>query len=337
MPRPRPEIDAPGQDSFLDIVANLVGILIILVLVIGVQAKDAMISAAAPLEAEPDELTLQVERARAAAYSVESNINEIEAKSRQQDFEIKYRREERNLIQLQVAKLEAELNERREKMDQAAGTQFDARQNMLAAQSELEALKKTRAALDHQIDTPGIIEHLPTPMAKTVFGEEVHMRLQGGRVAVLPWDELVNRLKREAPQKLWKLKDSGELTESIGPVRGFRMEYTLRRANYALQTRAGTALQQRIELDHFKLHPMADNLGQPVAMALREGSELDSELDSRDPKNATVTVWVYPDSYAEFRTIKKYMFGRGFLTAGRPLPAGELIGGAPNGTRSAAQ
>ena len=32
--------DMPGQDSFLDIVANIVGILIILVLVAGVRARD---------------------------------------------------------------------------------------------------------------------------------------------------------------------------------------------------------------------------------------------------------------------------------------------------------
>ena len=36
----------PGQDSFLDIVANLVGILIILVMVVGVRAKDALLEAA---------------------------------------------------------------------------------------------------------------------------------------------------------------------------------------------------------------------------------------------------------------------------------------------------
>ncbi len=38
----------PGQDSFLDIVANLVGILIILVMIVGAQAKDAMIQAELP-------------------------------------------------------------------------------------------------------------------------------------------------------------------------------------------------------------------------------------------------------------------------------------------------
>jgi hypothetical protein len=34
--------EAPGQDSFLDIVANLVGILIILVMVVGARARQAL-------------------------------------------------------------------------------------------------------------------------------------------------------------------------------------------------------------------------------------------------------------------------------------------------------
>ena len=36
--------EAPGQDSFLDVVANLVGILIILVMIVSAHAKKAMIA-----------------------------------------------------------------------------------------------------------------------------------------------------------------------------------------------------------------------------------------------------------------------------------------------------
>ena len=43
----------PGQDSFLDIVANLVGILIILVMVVGARAKDAMLRGDASPTATP--------------------------------------------------------------------------------------------------------------------------------------------------------------------------------------------------------------------------------------------------------------------------------------------
>ena len=40
------QVEAPGQDSFLDVVCNLVGILIVLVMLIAAQAKRGMIAAA---------------------------------------------------------------------------------------------------------------------------------------------------------------------------------------------------------------------------------------------------------------------------------------------------
>ena len=55
--RPQTDTEASGQDSFLDVVANLVGVLIILVMVVGTQAKaalDAAASAAVASQAEPE-------------------------------------------------------------------------------------------------------------------------------------------------------------------------------------------------------------------------------------------------------------------------------------------
>src|SRR5687767_807895 len=46
MPRTRDlTADAPGQDSFLDVLANMVGILIIFVMAVGVATKDAFLEA----------------------------------------------------------------------------------------------------------------------------------------------------------------------------------------------------------------------------------------------------------------------------------------------------
>ncbi len=60
-------------------------------------------------------------------------------------------------------------------------------------------------------------------------------------------------------------------------------------------------------------------------------------LKHADPDRTTVTVWVYPDSFNQFRTLKAELFRRRFLTAGRPLPEGHPIGGSPDGSRSASQ
>ena len=52
-----------------------------------------------------------------------------------------------------------------------------------------------------------VLKHLPTPLAKTVFGQEVHFRLLDGRLAYVPLNELVDILSAQWQQKVWKLKE----------------------------------------------------------------------------------------------------------------------------------
>ena len=60
-------------------------------------------------------------------------------------------------------------------------------------------------------------------------------------------------------------------------------------------------------------------------------------IRSLDANDTTVTVWTYPDSYAAYRRLKETLQGMGFQCAARPMPEGELIGGSPHGSRSAAE
>jgi hypothetical protein len=68
-----------------------------------------------------------------------------------------------------------------------------------------------------------------------------------------------------------------------------------------------------------------------------QGSLLDIELAGRTPDRTTITVWVYPDSFAEFRRLKEHLYQRGFATAARPLPTDRPIAAGPKGTKSIAQ
>jgi hypothetical protein len=174
-------------------------------------------------------------------------------------------------------------------------------------------------------------------MAKTVLGREEHFRLLGGRLTYIPWDNLIEKLKAEAPQKVWKLKEQATITESLGPEGGFLMRYTLARKQFATPTKVGVAVRQGVELEKFVLVPVAENLGEPLAEALQPGSQFQARLSQFDPQRTTLTVWVYPDSFDDFRTLKQALFHRGFLAAARPLPEDLPIGGSPQGTRSAAQ
>jgi len=330
--------DAPGQDSFLDIVANLVGILIILIMVIGARATDAMVEATpTDVEAE-DDSHIDIMAARAAADAVENDIHNVDAKIKRQQFEIAYRRKERDKFMQMVVSVEEELNRQRDELDESQSQRLNMGRDLLVARSELEDMKASRHSLENSTPPENVIEHLPTPMAKTVFGTEVHFRLDNGRVTYVPWDELIEKLKQEAPQTVWKLKGAVRVTETIGPVRGFRMKYTLRRAKHVRPIGGGAvSMQQRIELDRFVLVPVSGDLGEPLESALRKDSEFHSILARHDPDRTTVTVWVYPNSFGQFRKLKEDLFRLGFLTAGRPMPEGHPIGGSPDGTRSASQ
>ena len=85
--RRREEIDdTQGYDSFLDIVANLVGILLILIIVIGAQAADAMISASSD---EPEvEEAKEVALPKRTSHNLEFDINDISSKIKRQDLEV---------------------------------------------------------------------------------------------------------------------------------------------------------------------------------------------------------------------------------------------------------
>lgn len=118
--------EGPGQDSFLDIVANLVGILIILIMVIGARATDAMVEVVPADQQELDEPPVDVDAAKAAAQAVEQDIRDLDLKIKRQDLEIAFRRKERDkFLQLATA-LEESLQQRRGQLSEEQQRQLKA-------------------------------------------------------------------------------------------------------------------------------------------------------------------------------------------------------------------
>ena len=139
--------DAPGQDSFLDVVANLVGILIILIMVVGARAKDAWVqSAEQPASDEVKELGDAVRVAKGAAAALEADINEIAKKSTIHAAAVAARRAERNQIQLAITAAEYELSRQRRQLDSKDQKILDLRKDLSAAKEKLEELRRQRNA-----------------------------------------------------------------------------------------------------------------------------------------------------------------------------------------------
>ena len=328
-------VQGEGHDSFLDIVANLVGVLIILVMVVAVRARDGAVDEqrAQTSSLEP----VDVESARFEAEGIREDIQRIEQLLQRQAMEIAYREKERDKVLQELRVLELLVQQQESHLDTSQQEKLQQQAMLGDLKHQLEDLQQARRTVEQMQSQPKVIQHRPTPMAKTVFGTEIHFRLFQGRITYIPWDQLIERLKQDAQQKARNLSGEGKLTELIGPIGGFRMRYQLGVRRYLANTTDGPRMRQGLQLEQFELIPVDPTMGEGVASAIEEGSRFLQTLGSFSSQRATVTIWVYPESFIQFQQIKTLLHQRGFACAGRPLPAGALISGSPSGSLSAAQ
>ncbi len=362
------DITDSGHDSFLDIVANLVGILVILIMVVGVRARHAwqthpvadtplvmvdeeLESTALPSfdgealpaaeAAEADE-SLDIVRQEIVLLTrqtaeLQRDAHELHSKAATIAEQTAIKTAERDQLQLLASAIENEIQVQRDLLQENERAAFDQAQAIATAESELNDTKSKIHTVSLETLAPTELTHHPTPLAKTVFGREEHLRLQGGLVVRVPLDELVQSLRDDAQTKMWKMRDANAITESLPPLQGFRMKYTMKRFDRIVDTPTGKARSRSIELDRFTLFPVAEDMGEPVGQAVASNSTLNQQLARLSPDDTSVTIWTYPDSFSEFRVLQDYLIDRGFKVAARPLPQGHPIGGSPNGSRSASQ
>ena len=314
----RKETDAPGHDSFLDIVANMVGILIILVMVVGMRAKNAPVAAAIPAGGARTETTLKQELA--AEQSLRGDVLKVagQIQDLQQETSIQGRR--RDALATVVSAIEHEIRSRREQMDARTQKDFDLRRSLSEAELHKDQLQLARARAEAVRAEPIVVQSYPTPLSKTVDQGEAHFQLRAGRLAFVPWKQLLERVVVDARLKASKLFNPAAVMGTVGPEGGFRIHYKMTRGNLFVE-----------------LIPASRQLGEPIEGALAEGSRFRRILARYHPGSSTVTIWTYPDSFAEFRRLKAEAFRLGFATAARPLPLGVHISGSRHGSKSAAQ
>ncbi len=201
---------------------------------------------------------------------------------------------------------------------------------MALANDELKKLKEERD-LAETTNAPETItvKSYPSPLGKSVSGPQISFRLLAGRIAYLPWDELFGRMKASAQDRMRSAPTSSEVTDTLGPIQGFRMRYVMQR----IDTAQGTMMRMLLS----ELLPVSERLGEPLDLALKQGSEFQAKMAMVSPDRYTVTVWVYPDSFGEFRRLKELLYERGYEVAGFPIEPGQTIGASPYGFKSIAQ
>ena len=335
MPRPIPQHGEPvNGDSFLDIVASVVSIMIIMVVMVGMRIKNTPVTVALPANPVVTELEKEV----ATEQSLRGDMARIAEQTRGLRLEAARRGLQRDVLATTVAAVEQKIQERRQTLDAAKQADFDLARGLSESKFQLGAINRQ---IEQAANTPGepiVVESYPTPISRAVDGPEAHLLISNDRVVFIPLEALLEQFQSQAKRQVYKLLEQPEFTDTIGPVEGFRLRYTLERHDVSSEEMRTTGRGgSYARLRRWSLIPTANDLGEPVRLALQQGSDFQRTLAKILPGRTTITIWVYPDGFDAFRQIRKELYAGGYSIAARPLPTGEPIAGSPNGSKSAAQ
>jgi hypothetical protein len=378
----RPELEF-GSDSFLDVVCNIVGILIILIVVVGLKVQrqpgEQEAQAAARMEAtRADQETILAERQRAleqlntaeaeateAVSALESQSAEAEAKIRQsmEAYELanqqmlalqeKADRSQKQAADLEsdkaaiaarVASLKAAIDEKsREALNAgkilatAMKAEQDLSQKLETTVVETQELRELLEKTEEAAVPKNRMQHRLSPVTKPAENEELHFRVSEGRISRVPLEELLERLKDQVMTRRTAVMRFNQFDGVVGPVDGYTMSYTVEKDGpstlEALQSGDGIT---RLNVTRWTITPDESLVAETIEEAVRPGSRYRQRIETALP-DSVVTMWVYPDSFAGFSTLREVAHGLQLRVAARPLPEGTPIVGSPSGSRSTAQ
>ncbi len=331
MPRPKPEdISSAGQDSFLDVVTNIVGILIILVMVVGGRVQQIVLSAAPQARAKAAELEREIEERDQAAALAESEVADLAEQARTVATAAAFAGESRVALATAVAAAKVELAKRKDSADKERIVAAEAASRRKELQAEIERCTLEAEGIAHAPVTAKEVLAYPTPIARTVTGEELHFQIDQGRIAYIPLVELFELAKTQTRRHSGSLSTMAQRIETVGPIQDFSLDYVI---DVKIDQARGQVLVRSRE---WVVRPSGPGIGETLEEAIQPQSRFRRVLGDVRP-DTTVTLWCYPDSFEQFRALREELHRLGVPTAGRPMPEGAPIGGSTEGSKSVVQ
>jgi hypothetical protein len=253
-----------GSDSFLDIVANIVGILIILIVIAGVRVAQmpafvpAMADADPPAEIPPvlavTTPSSETERHTPetppthspaprpepiALHEAIAPPSELLARWAALDDKLARQQQVRMALEANLARKVGDLDEL---MGQVAASQssrdseqdqIESRRRAVATlQTDLEANQRDIAGLHLELaeleaarPPAKPLRHKVTAIEKSLTGQRLCFLLSNDRVAVLPAAELSELAGREILESGAQLLRGRPIVRTVGPINGFRLEF----------------------------------------------------------------------------------------------------------------
>ena len=332
------EIELGGQDSFLDLVSNIVGILIILVMVAGVRAQFSSANTSDPLEPLADvkmlaDLEIKFEAMQTKeekAIQLRGNIDGMRFQSEIIAEQIALQsREHADLFDLMVS-AQAGMEFAAEKKSQTFREKIEKQRQLLETNARLEQINREKVYYQQIRPQATVLENIPTPLSKMVGEDkEIHVRLLGGKIVYVPLTELLGQLGRHVSEDRTRYFKQQTSVGKVGPVENFELEFFLMRHEVPAPW---------LNLQYAEVVPGFEPMGQPLREALASPqSEFRRKLSLFRRDIYTVTVWVYPDSFEEYQELKRFLHDLGYSVAARPTAMGDPISASSSGTRSSTQ
>jgi|GEM_PF-575400 len=361
-----------GQDSFLDIVANMVGILIILVLVVGLRVRAAPQAAEAEAKAAKQEVAESLKDDHQAALATlampevcpkaeqkdaaaelakkQDLKKQIEAtKAEEMELTAKFLKKKQQFVELEqsrlanekavvimndiVVKARMQVDEKKLNFSEEKRKNLELQEILRKAQKEEQELRNNlQLAKSEKEYEKRVIENHPSPIGKVLAKDN--------EVAFRILDGRIAYVpQKELFDRLKEVYDTkARMLRDRVEYTGFIPPIHNFRLQYTLQRYTDGAGMLGYGMSYCEFQPVGQNLGEPVEEALANpNSTFRRILAARPPGRYPITLWTYAGSFDKFEEVKKFLMAQKYRIAGRPLTKGMPIAASPHGSRSIAQ
>jgi hypothetical protein len=340
-------------DSFLDIVANVVGIIIRLILVVWVgarsyssirtlattppqdaHAKASRVDPSDPLSAQLAQHRKELAEAQERLLAQLRQMQGIQNDATQAEQQLSGLLPVRQRLQDEESRLNGTGGERARAASVIALTSAELRQRTVKLAEEIRAVEQAPA--------PKKALHYRTPISRPLQSEELLFECNHGRVTFIDIAALLNEVRQGMDDKVKQLRNQWQVSDVTSTVGAFRLRYTIERERDLLDAVASGAVPDshgnfRAGLSEWVVEPRALDRGESLDRALKGNSEFRQIVDGIEPHETAVTFWVYPDSFEIFRRLRDLLYERDVTVAGRPLPDGVPIASSRRGSVSRGQ
>ena len=357
-----------GEDSFLDIISNMVGIMIILVMVAGVRVGSVADSSSKPdlpdpaesgreipLPAAPPETAETPEPAEAPeTVPAPNGISKTRYVAAMKEFtrlkeeglalknEVDLLNEQMLNVKNEASGAEAEYRELTAEIaaaeavvERAEHEKSESEQERLRQAAELRRLTEESDRLRGEADRLAnirpkakVLENMPTPLTKKVEGSEGVFALREGKISHVPIGYYAERVRGYF--RTIRDFEKGSFEDQLGPYEGYTFRF--RGSLHKVQGQNGRTMMN-IVFDEGEFIPAAE-IGETWDEALREDSDFRKKLGMYLRASSVITLSVYPDSFGLLREVKKFLLENDYTIAIRPIPSGKNITISPNGSES---